>query len=204
MNWFSSYYWALIQNGMSKKMGNDYFVGEYYASKLTGYIFGSKISKLVKTKRLVAPMISLIVKQFGYGQITPKKTNYKEDWLTFEFYDPPVGRDVSKFFGFQEFPIDYSICGLVAGSAEQLIKRKFAAMETSCVGCGDGNCTVETLSLKHFKKKLNEIKNQKQKAILEKIYELEQKTDFGQEVKSLMKNRNKLALINEQQYLGQK
>jgi len=204
MNWFSSYYWALIQNKMFKKLGGDYFVDEYYTSKLTGHVFGSKISKMVKTKHLVAPIISLIVKQFGYGKITPKKTNYKDDWLTFEFYDPPVGREVSKFFGFQKLPVDYSICGLVAGSAEQLIERKFITMETSCVGCGDEKCTIETLSPTHFREKLEGIKNKEQKEILSKIYALEEKTDFGKEVKILMKNRNKLAIINEQKYLSEK
>ena len=201
MNWFSSYYWALLQNTLVKELGNDYYAHEYYIGKLTGHIFGSKISSLVKTKSLVAPMISLIVKQFGYGPIKPIKTDYKDDWATFEFYDTPVSREISKFFGNQKMPVDYAIGGLLAGSAEQLIRRKFIALETTCLACGDNKCTLEILSKQHFAEKIKKIQNAEQKKVLEKILEMEKKTDFKKEVETLMKNRDKKAVLNEQQYL---
>ncbi|MFH1224174.1 MAG: 4-vinyl reductase [Candidatus Diapherotrites archaeon] len=202
MNWFSSCYWAFLQKRLVDEFGGGYYPQEYMAAKLTGHIFGSKISSLIKGKHIVAPLISLIVKQFGYGNIKVAKTNYEDDWLTFEFYDPPVGRELSKFFGFQKFPVDYAIAGLVAGCAEQLVGRKFITMETSCVACGDAKCTMETLSLSHFEEKLGKIKNKGQKELLSKILEIEKKTDFPAEVKKMMQNRDKRALFNERNYLA--
>jgi hypothetical protein len=146
-------------------------------------------------------MISLIVKQFGYGRIKPIKTDYPDNWMTFEFYDTPVGREISKFFGFQKAPVDYTITGLVCGAAEQLIKRKFITMESTCIGCGDQKCTIETLSQKHFEEKIQNLSNHEHKQTLKKILELEKRTDFDKESKKLMKNQNQKAIAIEEEYL---
>ncbi|MBN2127171.1 MAG: hypothetical protein JW703_02130, partial [Candidatus Diapherotrites archaeon] len=159
MNWFASKYWAILQNKLNKEFGSDYYIYEYYAGKLYGHLFGSRIANLVKTKSLVAPMLALIVKQFGYGNIKPIKTDYKENWLSFEFADLPIAREHAKLFGFSETPVDFVIAGLVAGSAEQLLERKFIALESSCLGMGNDKCVIEVLSKENFEKKISTVTN---------------------------------------------
>lgn len=201
MHWIGSMHTALLDNPMYRKFGLDYYLETYRNSKLYGHVFGSKITSLVKTKRLIAPMMTLIVKQFGWGKIEAIKTDYKGNWMTFNFYDLPLAREVSKIYGFQKMPIDYITGGLISGAAEQLIKRKFITMEVSCAAMGDKVCSFETLSIENFKKRMEKIKNKEYKALLKKILEMEERTDFFKDVKELIKGKKQNANQNEQNFL---
>lgn len=202
MHWIGSTNMAFLEYFLRQKMGNDYFVEAYKASKLYGTIFGSRITTLVKTPRLIATMLTLIVKQFGWGRIETEKTEYKDDWLSFKFYDLPDAREIRKFFGKQEFPVDYAVAGLISGCAEQLLKRKFITVESKCIASGDPACYFETLSLKNFEAFLSKVSNQKQKDVLVKILELEKATDFLLETERLRNGKEKEAVLAEKDYLN--
>ncbi len=201
MHWLGSKHTAYLNYYLHEKFGTDVFVETYRASKLYGHTFGARITSLVKTQRLIAPMMTLLVKEFGWGEIEAIRTKYKDDWLTFNFHDLPDSREISKAFGFQKVPFDYMTAGLIAGSAEQLLERKFVVMETECVAKGDSRCVFETLSIENFKKKLDSITDSNYLTILKKILELEEKTDFFKETEKVKKSQNKKAQLSEQTYL---
>lgn len=201
MLWIGSTHISFLNNYFHDKFGDEIFIETYRVSKLYGLIFGSRITSLVKTPRLIAPMLTLIVKQFGWGKIETEKTKYEDDWLSFKFYDLPFPREIFKYFGKQQIPLDYMVAGLIAGSAEQLLKRKFITVETNCIATGDSTCYFETLSVKNFENRLQKISNNAQKKILEKILQIEKNTDFLEEIKKIKENKNKEAITFEQDYL---
>jgi len=200
LNWIGSKHWALLQNTMVKKFGNEYYVQDYYASKIWGHIFASNVSSIVKTKRIMAEMLSLISEHLGFGKIETLKLGYGQDWATLRFYDSPIARESAKLYGSFDGSIDYSICGLVAGSAENVLKRKFMNIETKCIASGDPFCEFQTVSLEKAKKIIDKIENKKQKEICEKILELDKKTDFAKLSKDLVAKQNKKELLKEANY----
>ncbi len=202
LNWIGSKHWALLQNTMVKQFGEDYYVYDYYAGKLWGHMFSSEVYSLVKTKRILAEMMGLISEQLGFGKIEVLKLGYGSDWATFRFYDPPIARESAKLFGPHTEPIDYAIAGLLAGSAEGLLKRRFITFETTCVGKKDDFCTFQTIGLDKAEDFISkEIKNKEQNAVYKKILKLERETDFSQEAEGLLKNQNSAALASEKNYL---
>ena len=202
LNWIGSKHWAIMQNNLTKQFGDDFFISDYYSGKLWGHMFSSEVSSLVKTKRIMAEMMGLISEHLGFGKIEPQKLSYGQDWITFKFLDSPISRESVKLFGESEQPIDYSISGLIAGSAERVLERKFVTFETTCLANGESCCTFETFNLENAKKFVDEkMKNSKQKNIYNKILELEEKTDFKKESDTLLKNQNKKYVMAEEAYL---
>jgi len=202
LNWIGSKHWALMQKNFLDNFGTDYFVWDYYSAKLWGHIFSSKVTSLVKTKRIMGEMMGLISENLGFGKIEPQKLDYGEDWVTFKFLDSPISRESIKLFGTFKYPIDYSTSGLIAGSAERVLGRKFVTFETTCLGKGDSCCTFYTTGLNKAKNYLkNKITNKTQKEICNKILELENKTDFKKLSDDLLKKENKKAVQDEKNYL---
>ena len=201
LNWIGSTHWALMQKNFLDNFGTDYFVWDYYSAKLWGHIFSSRVSSLVKTKRIMGEMMGLISEHLGFGKIEPQKLAYGEDWMTFKFLDSPISRESIKLFGNFKYPIDYSTSGLIAGSAERVLGRKFITFEKSCLGKGDPYCTFHTIGIAKAKKYIEDkIKNKTQKEICNKILELENKTDFKKLSDDLLKKENKNAIQNEKNY----
>ncbi len=202
LNWIGSKHWALMQNKMVKKFGREYYVYDYYAGKLWGYMFCSRVESLVKTKRIMAETMGLMSEHLGFGKIEAKKLSYDEDWMTFYFHDSPISRESKKLFGHFEEPIDYSVCGLIAGSAENVIKRKFVTIETTCIAKADKTCTFHTIGLNKVDKFINDnIKNEGQIEVLKKILTLENDLDIAKEAENLLANQAKDALSEEEEYL---
>lgn len=201
LNWIGSKHWALLQNKMVEQFGNDYYAYDYCAGKLWGYMFCGGVSSIVKTKRIVAEIMATISEQLGFGEIDTIKLKYDTDWATFEFHDSPIARESTKLFGTYKFPIDYSIAGLIAGSAEQLLKRKWVTVETTCVAMGHHCCTFQTIGVDAFREFLSKETNSARKSVYSKILSIEEKTDFGKEAQSLLDGQNKDAKMAEENYL---
>ena len=201
LNWIGSKHWALTVNRMYEKFGNEYFVQEYYVGKIWGHIFGANILKLVKTKRLLADVISTIVERLGFGAIEARRLDYGDTWLSMDFLDSPIAREYIKLFGMSEFPIDFSIAGMTAGIQEQLIKRKIITAEIECLAYKGNRCQFNSMTPNKFRKFLDNLKNEKQKSILSKIFELENKTDFKEESKRILDNIHLDAVKAEINYL---
>jgi predicted hydrocarbon binding protein len=202
LNWIGSKHWALLQNTLVKRIGDDYYVDDYHAGKMWGYMFADRVASLVKTKRIMAEMMGLISEHLGFGKIEVEKLSYDKDWLTFHFKDSPISRESIKLYGYFEEPIDYSISGLIAGSAENVIGRRFVTIETECIAKNDSVCTFHTIGLNKVDKFIKEkIVNNKQKKVLEKIIALENEIDIGKKADELIKNQNKKATQEEKNYL---
>lgn len=200
MQWIGSKHLSIIQENMSKKYGFDYFIEEYFSSKLYGHIFASQIEKLIKTRSMLAIMLGMVVKRFGWGDIKVIDTEYKDAWGAFNFYDIPLSRETIKLFGKQPFPRDFMIAGLLCGSAEHLLKTKLMSFESTCLSNGDDKCTFYVFRLENIEKEVNKIKNAQYKEILKKILILEKKRDLRKEAEDLIKKQNKSALLNDADY----
>jgi hypothetical protein len=72
-------------------------------------------------------------------------------------------------------PVDFYLCGILAGGAEVLVNKPSVCIETECMGKGDAKCVYQLkedkLNLKHLKKihKLNEYQEKISKYYLSKV-----------------------------------
>ncbi len=200
LQWIGSPHCAIIFQNMRRSFGNRYIVEDYCAGKIYGHMFCSAISQFTSISKFVVPMLSLVVKRFGWGKINPVITNYARNEYQYEFEDAPVAREVYKMYGKQDIPVDSMIAGLVGGSMEEILRKRFIALETSCLAQGKDRCTFVVVEPKAANSLLSKMKGE-QLELAKEIVEAERERDFAKEAAKLLKGQNKAAVAAERAYL---
>jgi predicted hydrocarbon binding protein len=201
MQWIGSKHCAILFHQMYGNFGADYFVADYACGKWYGHMFCPAIGQFTSVQKFIVPMMAQIVKRFGWGEITPIKTDYKKNEYSFKFSDPPIGREILKLYGKQKAPVDSMVGGLLAGSMEHILNKKLIAIETECLAMGKGSCLFNVVSPEAAEKTLLKKLKGDTKEIAKRAIELEKKHDFLKESVKLVKGQNKSAMSAELKFL---
>jgi predicted hydrocarbon binding protein len=201
MQWHSSEHLAITFHEMNKLFGEKFHVLDYCCSKLYGHMYcPAAVGQFTNVDKFIIPMLAMMAKRCGWGDIKAVVTDYKKGQYKFEFKDCSVAREIYKLYGKQKMPVCSMAAGLVAGNMEHLLKKKFIAIETECIAMGKKSCSFTVLppeKAEIFVKKLKGV----YKASASRILQAEKKHDFLKEAEKLMKGLDKCAIAAESKFL---
>ncbi|VVB74635.1 V4R domain protein [uncultured archaeon] len=87
-------------------------------------------------KRKIIDWQSKIVSLSGWGTIEVAKIDFENDEYIAHFKENPF----AKYYGKAKYPIDFFICGFIAGGFSASIGKELECFETQCVAQGKPYC----------------------------------------------------------------
>jgi predicted hydrocarbon binding protein len=109
-----------------------------------------------KDKRQIINWQIRIVSMSGWGQIEIAKIDFKTDEYVAHFKASPF----AKTYGKTTYPIDFLVCGFIAGGFSASLGKELECIETKCIAKGDPYCEffvstpnkIKTMRTEQYKK----------------------------------------------------
>jgi len=89
-----------------------------------------------RDKRQIINWQTRIVSMSGWGKIDIAKIDFEKDHYVAHFKEIPF----AKTYGKTTYPVDFLVCGFIAGGFSASLKTKLECIETKCVAKGDPYC----------------------------------------------------------------
>lgn len=104
-----------------------------------------------KDKRQIINWQTRIVSLSGWGIIEIAKIDFEKDEYVAHFKNNPF----AKTYGKTNYPVDFLICGFIAGGFSASLGKTLDCIETKCVSKGDSFCEFIVGSPKRIEKEKN-------------------------------------------------
>jgi len=134
-------------NDMLKEKFNDkgkfmYDLGKFQVEEaIKRYKKALGIQKLDRMK--IVDLFLQPTQLMGLGNLELKNANYEKGEGTYVMSKNAMATLYLQTKGKAKKPIDYYLCGVIAGGFKTLCGKRTECMETKCVACGDPFCQFE-------------------------------------------------------------
>ena len=134
---------TFVLRDWQKQMINDFgykkaFEKVYQATKTGSDEYNQNFIKKegFRDKRQIINWQTRIVSMSGWGEIEIAKIDFEKDEYTAHFKEIPF----AKTYGKTTYPVDFLVCGFIAGGFSASLKKELECLETKCVAKGDPYC----------------------------------------------------------------